>query len=146
MTKSAARETLRRRLGALDAELAEALGRDERVVGDDAHAQPARAARDLLADAAEAEDAERLARELDAAVRAPLPAALLERRVGLRDVARSATSRPIVCSAAETTVDSGAFATTMPAPRRRRDVDVVDADSRAADHLQAARRGRSARR
>ena len=60
------------RLDALDAELAEALRRDERVVRDDAHAEPERAARDLLADAAEAEHAERLAGELDAA---PAPSA-----------------------------------------------------------------------
>src|SRR3954451_23011935 len=46
----------------------------------------------------------------------------------------SATSRPIVCSAADTTFDSGAFATTI--PRRRLDVDVVDTDPRASDHLQ----------
>ena len=47
--------------------------------------------------------------------RRALPAALLERRVRLRDVARRARrSRPTVCSAAEMTVDSGAFATTIP--------------------------------
>jgi hypothetical protein len=73
---------------ALDAELAEALLRDERVVRDDAHLEPERAARDLLADAAEAEHAERLVRELEPAAARALPAALLQRRVRLRDVAR----------------------------------------------------------
>ena len=61
------------RLGALDAELAEALLRDERVVRDDAHAEPARAARDLLTDPAEAEHAERLAGELDPAPASSAP-------------------------------------------------------------------------
>ena len=51
----------------------------------------------------------------------------------------SASSRPIVCSAAETTVDSGAFTTRMPAPCRLVDVDVVDADSGPSDHAQARR-------
>ena len=52
----------------VDAELAKPLLRDERVVRDDGHLEPARAARDLLADAPEAEDAERLALELEPAV------------------------------------------------------------------------------
>ena len=68
-------EQLLQRLGALDAELAEAVAGEERVVRDDPHAERERAARDLLADAAEAEDAERLVGELDAAVARALPAA-----------------------------------------------------------------------
>ena len=47
-----------------------------------------------------------------------------------------AASSPIVCSAAEVTVDSGAFATTIPRLRCGGDVDVVDPHARAADHLQ----------
>src|SRR5581483_11091847 len=46
----------------------------------------------------------------------------------------SASSSATVCSAAETTFDSGAFATTM--PRRGVDVHVVDTDPRATDHAQ----------
>ena len=42
-------------LGALDAELAEALAPDERVVGEDGHPEPDGPARDLLADAPEAD-------------------------------------------------------------------------------------------
>ena len=41
-----------------------------------------------------------------------------------------------MCSAAETTFDSGAFATTIPRLRRGVDVDVVDPDAGAADNLQ----------
>ena len=75
-----------RRLDLLDAELAEAVAGEERVVRDDTHAECERTARDLLADAAEPEDAERLVGELDAAVARAVPAAVLERRVGLWDV------------------------------------------------------------
>ncbi len=57
----------------LDAELAEALVADERVDGDDPHAEPDRAARDLLADAAEPDHAERLAVELDPAPASSAP-------------------------------------------------------------------------
>src|SRR4029079_14705312 len=74
-------------LDALDPELAEPLLRDEGVVGDDAHPETERPPGHLLPDAAEAEHAERLALELDPAPRRALPAALLQRRVRLRDVA-----------------------------------------------------------
>ena len=124
-------------LDALGAELAEAVGRDERVERDDAHAEAERAARDLLADPAEAEHAERLAAELDAAVRAPLPAALLERGVRLRDVARERDEE------ADRVLGGGddrrlrRVRDDDPASGRGLDVDVVDADARAADHLEA---------
>ena len=57
------RQHVVQRLEPLDAKLAEPLLGDERVVGDHAHLEPERPPRDLLADATEAEDAERLARE-----------------------------------------------------------------------------------
>ena len=69
---------------------------------------------DELADAAEAEDAERLAVELDARELRALPAAVDERRVRLRDVAREREQHRDVCSAAVTTLDCGALTTTMP--------------------------------
>ena len=52
----------------------------------------------------------------------------------------SASSNAIVCSAAVTTFDCGALATTMPAFGRRLDVDVVDSHAGAADHAQACSR------
>ena len=88
------REDLLRGLGVLDAELAEALRRDERVVADDAHPEPERAARDLAADPAEAEHTERLVGELDPAPARPLPPSLLQRRVRLRDVAGERDEQP----------------------------------------------------
>ena len=51
----------------------------------------------------------------------------------------SATSRPTVCSAAETTVDSGAFATTMPCRVAASTSTLSTPDPRPADHLQARR-------
>ena len=73
------REEVRRRehlvlgLGVVDAEVAEAVVGDERVVGDDRHPEADRAPRDLLADPAEAEDAERLALELHPAPASSAP-------------------------------------------------------------------------
>ena len=51
-------------LGLLHAQLSEPVVADEGVVRDDAHPEPERASRDLLADAAEADHAERLSGEL----------------------------------------------------------------------------------
>ena len=70
------------------AELAEALGSDERVVADDAHAEPERSPHDLSADPAEAQDAQGLVGQLDSAPLRPLPPPRLQRRMRLRDVAR----------------------------------------------------------
>ena len=76
-----------RSLGVVDAELAEAVGGDERVVADHVHPEPESPTRHLPADPAEAEHAERLVGELDPAPARPLPPAFLQRRVSLRDVA-----------------------------------------------------------
>ena len=72
--------------------------RDERVVGDDAHLEADGAARDLLPDPPEAEHAERLLGKLDASPARALPAALLQRRVRLRDVARERDRRDRPCA------------------------------------------------
>ena len=121
---------------ALRAELAEALRGDERVVADDAHAEAEGAAGDLLADPPEAEHAERLVRELDPAPARALPAAVLERRVRLRDVARERDEQPDRVLGGGDDGRVGRVRDDDPAARRRLDVDVVDADAGAADHLQ----------
>ena len=82
------RDELVHRLGDLHAELARPIGAHERVVGDEPHAERVRALRDEHADAAEADDAERLAVELDAFPLRAVPRAGLEVGVGLRHVAR----------------------------------------------------------
>ena len=53
----------------------------------------------------------------------------------------SASSSAMVCSAAVTTLDCGALATTTPMPGGRIDVDVVDAHSGARDDPQVDRLG-----
>ena len=129
-------------VGLLDPELAVALGADERVERDHAHAEPHRALGDELADAAEAEDAERLVHELDAREARALPRPATRLACACGTLRASASSSAIVCSAAVTTFDCGALATTMPCFVAAADVDVVDADAGAADDLQAVARGR----
>ena len=75
-------------LRALDAELAEALLGDVGVERHDAHAEAERPLRHQLADAAEAEHAERLLVQLDTAELRALPRAAGERAVRLRHLAR----------------------------------------------------------
>ena len=72
----------------LGADLRSQLRRDERVVRDDLHLEGSRAGGDLLSDAAEADDAERLAAELAAGKLLLLPLVRLHRRVGRRQMAR----------------------------------------------------------
>ena len=131
---------------ALDSELTEPLGRDERVVGDHLHLQAERAARDLAADPAEPEHAEHLVGELDPAPLRPLPAPCDERRMCLRDVARQRDEQPDRVLCRRDDVRLGRVRDDDPAPRRRVDVDVVDAHAGAPDHLQVRRRARSCRR
>ena len=71
-------------LGALDPQFAEALGGDELVEGDDLHLEGLGALGDELADAAEADHAERLAVELGALELGPLPGAAGQRGVRAR--------------------------------------------------------------
>ena len=109
------RVDVRRGRGRLDAELAEAVDGDERVVGDDAHAEPER------------HDA-RLAVPIRPSPRTPsvLPASSIPVKRSRSQAPAvsaacacgtfraSARRSAIACSAAESTVDSAAFATTMP--------------------------------
>jgi len=121
------------RVRLLDLQRLVELGRDERVVGDDAHAERLRAVRDELPDAAEAEDPERLVHELDAAEVLAVPASGAQRAVRLRDVARErqqqrhrVLGRRDDVRARRVDDDDAAF-------RGRRDVDVVDPDAGARD-------------
>ena len=129
-------------LGGFDvvgAELAEALGDDERVVADDAHPEPQRAPRDLAPDPAEAEDAEGLVGQLDSAPARALPAPLLQRGVRLRDVAGERDEQADrVLRGGDDRRLRGIRDDDSPA-RGRCDVDVVHAHARATDHLQQRR-------
>ena len=130
------RVDLRVRLDALDAELAEAFGRNERVVGDDAHAEPGRPSRNLLPDSAEAENTERLARQLHAAVGLAFPAALLERGVSLRNVPRQGDEQADGVLGRRHDGGLRRIRYDDPASRGGGNVDVVDADPRTADDLE----------
>ena len=99
---------------ALHAELLVALGGHIGVVGDDRHAECLRALGDELADAAEADDPERLLVDLDSAELAPLPLAALSEACACGMLRAWASSSAIVCSAAATMFDSGALATITP--------------------------------
>ncbi len=84
-TKSASARSSSSESRALDTELPEPLRGDVRVVSPHAHLETARPAGDLLADPAEADQPERLVGELQPGEARPLPAALLEHAVGLRE-------------------------------------------------------------
>ena len=120
----------------LDAELAEPLGRDERVVGDHLHLERERTARDLPPDAAEAEHPEHLVGELDAAPASALPPALAQRRVRLRDVAREREQQPDRVLGGGDDVRPRRVGDDDPLPGRGVDVDVVDPHSGPADDAQ----------
>jgi hypothetical protein len=125
-----------RALGAVDAHLAVAVGPDVRVVGEHAHAEPLRALGDELADAPEAEHAERLVHQLDARVLRAVPAAGDEAGVGLRDVAREREQQAERVLGGRHDVRLRRVGDDDAALGRGGDVDVVDADARAADDLQ----------
>ena len=124
---------------AVHAELAEPVGRDERVVRDDLHLEPNGTPGDLTADPPEPEHAERLVGELDPAPLRPLPPAGRQRRVGLRDVAREREQQPDRVLGGRDDVRLGRVRHDDPAPGRGVDVHVVDADAGAADDLQPRR-------
>ena len=123
-------------LGPLDAELAEALGGDELVEGDDLHLEALGALGDELADAAEADHAEGLAVELGALELGPLPGAAGQRAVRLRDVAAEGEHQGQRVLGGGDRVRFGRVGDDHAAAGGGRDVDVVDAGSGAADHLE----------
>ena len=125
--------------GGLDTELAKALLGDVRVVADDFHLQAERPTRDLLADAAEAEHAEGLVGELHAAVPRAFPAALAERRVRLRDVARQRDEEADRVLGGRDDIRLGRVRNHDAASRCGVDVHIVDTDARASDHLENRR-------
>ena len=123
----------------LHAELAVALGAHERIEGEHAHAKRPRAVRDQLADATEAEDAERLLVQLHAGELGPLPLAAGERHVRLRDVAREREQERHRVLGRGHHVGLGRVGNHDAAPGGRLHVHVVDAHAGAADHAQLAR-------
>ena len=126
-------------LDLLDAELGGALLRQERVVGDDVHLEADAARGDDRADIAAADDAERLAGDLDAHEAVLLPLAGMRRRVGLRDLPRQREHHRDGMLGRGDRIAERRVHDDDAAARGGRDVDIVDADAGAADHLQPGR-------
>ena len=123
-------------LDLLDAEIDRALRRQERIVGDHLHLQAERAVGDDRADIAAADDAERLAEDLDAHELVLLPLAGAGRGVGFRDLPRQRQhQRDGVLGGGDRIAERRVHHDDA-ARGRRRNVDIVDADAGAADHLQ----------
>ena len=135
-----------RRGGLLGAQLAEALGADVGVVGQHAHPERARTGGDELADAPEAQHAERLLVDLDAAEARALPAPGGQRAVRLRDVTGQREHQRHGVLGGGDDVGLRRVGDDDPAPGGGADVDVVDADACAADHLEVVGASRSRRR
>ena len=125
----------------LDAELAGPVGGDERVVGDEAHAEATGPVGDELADAAEADDAERLVGQLDALPPAALPAPGDEGRVGLGHVAGLGQQQRHRVLGGRHDVALRRVDDHHAAAGGRVDVDVVEADAGPADDEQVGAGG-----
>ena len=122
----------------LHAHLRGARGLHVRVVGDDLHAEGRHALGDQDADAAEADDAEGLLGELDAGVLGALPLAVLQRGVGLRDVARGGDEQAAGELGGGDDVGRRGVDDHHAGLGGGGDVDVVQADAGAGDDLQLA--------
>ena len=117
----------------LDAEPAGDVGRDERIVRDDAHAERARAAGDFLTDTSQPGDGECLAAELAAEKPALFPAFVLHRAIRGRNRPRHGQhERQRVLGDADA-VGAGRIDDEDAACGRGIDVDVVDARAGARD-------------
>ena len=108
--------------------------------------RPMRAVGDDRADIAAADDAERLAGELDAHEAVLLPLAGLGRGVGLRDLAGQREHQGDGVLGGGDRVAEGRVHHDDALGGRGRDVDIVDADAGAADDLQVLGRGENLRR
>ena len=108
------RDELGHRLGELHAELAGPIGAHERVVGDEPHPERVRTLRDEHTDPTEADDAERLAVQLDAFPLRAIPPPGLQIGVGLRHVARLREQQRHRVLGRREDVRLGAFTTITP--------------------------------
>ena len=124
-------------LDLLDAEVLGALGREKWIVGDHLHAQPVRAVDHDRADIAAADHAQRLAGDLHAHETVLLPFAGLGGDVGLRDLPGERQHQGDRVFGGRDRIAERRVHHDDAFCRRRRNVDVVDADAGAADHFQA---------
>ena len=117
------------------------LGRQEGVIGDDMHAEPNRLLADDAADIASADDAQRLAGDLDAHELRLFPLAGLGRGVGLRQLAGNGEHERDGMFSRRDGIAEGRVHHDDAALGGSRNVDIVDADAGAADDLEIGRSG-----
>jgi D-3-phosphoglycerate dehydrogenase len=125
----------------LDAHLRGTRGLHVGVVRDDLHPEGGHALGDQDADAAEADDTEGLLAELDARVLVPLPLAVLQRGVGLRDVAGGGDEQAAGELGGGDDVGGRGVDDHHAGLGGGGDVDVVQAHTGAGDDLQLLGRG-----
>ena len=120
----------------LDAHLARSVGRHERVVGDDTHAESLGAVSHELADAPQPDDGQCLVGQLDAFPPRPLPPAGDQRGMRLRNVASLGKQQRHRVLGRGDDVALRCVDNHHAAPRRCGDIDVVEPDAGPADHQQ----------
>lgn len=123
-----------------DAHLLGALLRKERVVGNDMHLQADGAGADDRADIASADNAERLAGDLDAHEFRLFPFAGLCRGIGCRKLAGDGEHQRDRMFGRRDRIAEGRVHDDDAAARSGRNIDIVDADAGAANDLQVRRR------
>ena len=123
-------------LDLLDAEIGGALRRQEWIVGDHFHLQPERAVGNDRTDISAADHAERLAENLHAHEFVLFPFAGARRSIGFRNLPRQRQhERDRVLGGGDRIAERRIHHDDA-ARGRRRNVDIVDANAGAADHLQ----------
>ncbi len=120
----------------LDPELDRPFGRQERVIGDDLHFQAQGTPGDDRANIAAADDAERLAEQLDPHKARLFPFPRLGRTVGRRDLAGQREHHRDRVLGGGNRIAIRRVHDDDAALGRGRDIDVVDADSGPADYLE----------
>src|ERR1700730_10275526 len=123
----------------LDSEIEGAFGREEWIVGDDPHVQANRARGDDRPDSAAAYDAEHLAGDLDTHKAVLFPFAGLGRQIGLGNLAGKREHQCDRMFGGGDRIAKRRIHHDNALRGGGRNVDVVDADSRAADHFQPLR-------
>ena len=119
-----------------DADILGALRRQERIERDHLHAQAERAVGDDRADIAAADHAQRLAGDLDAHEAVLLPLAGLGRGVGLRNFTRQRQHQRDRVFGSRDRIAERRVHHDDALGGGGRNLDIVDADAGAADHLQ----------
>ena len=123
----------------LDADPRRRLGGEERIIAEHLHLEADRAVGDDAADIAEPDHAQRLVAHFGAGELAALPAAGPERSVGGGDMTRERHHHRDRVLGGRDAIARGAVHHDYPAAGGGFEIDVVDPDARASDHLERFR-------